>query len=81
MLFLPGYATAGTAEDVYMAFVVWAFKETRDQVFFLRYRFLADRADPRKVIFNERVTMRTTEDMADFVILAGIHGRFDLLTA
>mgnify|MGYP001405830766 FL=1 len=64
-----------------MAFVVWAFKETRDQVFFRRYWFLADRADSRKVIFNERVTMRTTEDMADFVILAGIHGRFDLLTA
>ena len=61
-----------------MPLVVRAFKEAGDQVFFLWHLFFANRADSREGFFNKRMTVWAAEYMANFVILSGEYGGFDL---
>jgi|GEM_PF-6140357 len=61
-----------------MPLVVRAFKESGDQVFFLGHLFFANRTDSREGFFDKWMTVWAAEYMANFVILSGEYGGFDL---
>ncbi len=81
-LFLAGgNAADGAAEDVDVSFAVRALEEPRDEVAFLGYGFLADRAYARHRFLGVRMAMRAAEDVADPVGLAGVERGLELLAA